>query len=574
MNWQETYAQWQAKEDLDPELKSQLNDLQAQEREDRFYRYLEFGTGGMRGELGVGTNRINHYTIKRMALGLAQYLLSTQGSQELSVVIAYDNRHKSDDFASLTAQVLASQGIKVYLSDEMRPTPQLSFLVRHLGADAGVMITASHNPAAYNGFKVYNESGGQITLEAADEITAQLALIPNELTIETDSLTSYLKTRQVQMIGVEADQAYLTCLKTVSQNQELLSESGHQLSIVYTPLHGAGQSLVSQGLQQAGLTRVKLVREQADGDSDFSTVSSPNPEEAAAFTQAMALGAECQADLLLATDPDADRLGVAVRNPVTSSFELLTGNQLGAIMLHYLLQSKAKKESELSHYFLAKTIVTSDLGEKMAASYGVKTVNTLTGFKFIGEQILLAEKDKTKQFLFGYEESYGYLIKPFVRDKDAIQAAVLLGEIALDCQLKGQTLLDLLEAIYQEFGYYHEALQTLTFKGQRAERELREKMQQLRQRSIKQIGTKEIVTVEDYWLGKELVATGEERTLTLPQADVIKYTFADGSWACIRPSGTEPKCKFYFSTVGKNAEEAAQASQELASALLTLFGEL
>lgn len=573
MYWQEKYQEWLTSPVLPEKLCQELVNITDQkELEDRFYQYLEFGTGGMRGELGVGINRLNEVSIRRVASGLASYIVNCgEMARKKGVVIAYDNRHFSKEFARLTAQVLASHDIKVFLSDCLRPTPELSFLVRDFQAFMGVMITASHNPANYNGFKVYNQTGGQITLKMAQELANYLGDITSELEITTEVLAYYVERGLVSFFGREADDRYLEKLRGVFQNPTFLREKGSNYPIVYTPVHGAGLALVTRGLIENGLTDVQIVQEQADDDSDFSTVMSPNPEDPAVFELAMRLGREKRAELLLATDPDADRLGVAVKLN-SADYCLLTGNQIGVLLLTYLLETKATKGEALTDFFVVKTIVTSELGSQIAQGYGVETRNTLTGFKFIGEQIELAHAKKDKKFLFGYEESFGYLIDPFVRDKDGIQAAVLLAEAAVYYRERGKTLLSVLENSYRKYGYYQEHLDVITFKGKAAQAEMVAKIEAIRNGNCRDFGHKQVSYIEDYLRGIVVsLETQLEKELTLPKSNVLKFVFEDDSWFCIRPSGTEPKCKIYFSVHEETLEQAQKTLDRMRQDVMRLF---
>ncbi|MGM0330358.1 phospho-sugar mutase [Enterococcus sp. AZ084] len=556
MSWQQKYQEWLNEGSLEEAMKEQLTALSdSQEIEDRFYQYLSFGTGGMRGELGVGTNRLNSYTIKRVAFGLATYIREENASQQ-GVVIAFDNRHGSKEFAEWTARVLASQGVKVYLSDCLRPTPQLSFLVRHYQAYAGVMITASHNPKEYNGFKVYGPDGGQITLETAERLTELLADGPNELAIEADALAIYREAQLIHLFGEEVDTLYLEQLTAVIQNKENIRRFGSQLNMIYTPLHGAGNILMQKAFEQLGFANFHVIKEQALPDPDFSTVVSPNPEDKEAFALALTEAKKQDAQLILATDPDADRLGVVVLKNGEPVF--LTGNQIGALLLDYLIRSKQQTQQALTNYFIAKTIVTSELGARIAQAHGIETRNTLTGFKFIGEQIQQAEEQKGKEFLFGYEESYGYLIAPFVRDKDAIQAAVLLAEATLDRHLSGQDLIDRLHELYEEYGYYEEHLETQIFSGKDGIIQMNQRLDRLREQSFSHLGEFVLSCTEDYATSLRTTPNQQSSTIDLPTSNVLKYIFTDGSWFCLRPSGTEPKFKIYYSVKDKS-QPSAQA---------------
>ncbi|MBC6308235.1 phospho-sugar mutase [Listeria sp. FSL L7-1582] len=557
MNWQENWQKWSVASKDDAALQQEMTELSDEKtRREHFYRYLEFGTGGMRGELGCGTNRINTYMIRWVTSGVAAHI-AEQGLETEGVAIAYDSRHFSAEFALEAARVLGAAGIKVYLSDALRPTPELSFMVREWGAAAGIVITASHNPAEYNGFKVYGADGCQITLDVADKITAYLTGISDLFAIPVADESALIEDGLLVRIGAEADAAYLEEVRAVTQNPALANEHGAKLAIVYTPLHGTGGPLVTQSLAQAGFTNVRVVEEQAIPDGAFPTVASPNPEDHAAFT--MAIEASHDADILMATDPDADRIGVAVKNE-QGTYQILTGNQLGALLLHYLVT----QPNLLENSALIKTIVTSDLGEKIAQKYGVKTYNTLTGFKFIGEKIAEWEVSGEATFLFGYEESYGYLVEPFVRDKDAIQAALLTAEVALSFQLQGKTLYEGLQTIYDEFGYYEESLHTITAKGEEGIVRIQTIMQTMRDKTMDGI-----IIKEDYKTGLQTnYQTNSKQKIALPKSDVLKFYQTDGSWFCIRPSGTEPKCKIYFSCIGETGEEASQRLRNLEKQVL------
>ncbi|MGO2100549.1 phospho-sugar mutase [Vagococcus salmoninarum] len=564
MKWQKNLHSWQKNPYLPTVLQKALLELTEDELADHFYRDLEFGTGGMRGKLGVGTNRLNELTIRRVSIGLAKYICSQgKAAQQKGIVISYDNRHCSAIFAKETADILASFQIKVYLSDKMRPTPELSFAVRKYQAAAGVMITASHNPANYNGFKVYNNEGCQITLEAAEAISN---LMP-EFVASNYHLFQPVPEEQsrlwISYFGMEIDQTYLEAIKGVNQRPDFLLQSGNELSIIYTPLHGTGQDLTLGALKQAGFTNVELVEAQADGDPDFGTVASPNPESVEAFTMAVNLGKTLDSDLILATDPDADRLGVGVRKS-KGEYDLLTGNQLGLILLDYLIRAKMIKGEDLTSYYLVKTIVTSESGNALAHSHNIKVIDTLTGFKFIGEEIERQKANINSKFLFGYEESFGYLVEPFVRDKDAIQGIALVAEVALYYKLQSLTLFDGLEKIYQQIGYYDEQLLTFKFEGQKGSALLVNLMEHFRAQPLTEFNEYNLVSMEDYQEGtSENFLTKKVTSLSLPQSEVLKYRYSDGSWFCIRPSGTEPTCKVYLAVTGETLKETKLKLTEL-----------
>ena len=556
---EDRYKQW-IKETVPSYLKEELLAIENDESqiEDRFYQYLQFGTAGMRGVLGAGTNRMNIYTIRRAAYGLAQYINENgETAKQRGVVIAYDTRHYSKEFAIETAQVLGASGVKVFVFSEARPTPELSFAVRYLNAFAGVVITASHNPKQYNGFKVYGEDGAQLTPSAICTIIEKLDAIQNIFDIPTKSWFTLEQHQTIEWILHTIDQAYQEKMQCLKQRTNI----DLTLPIVYSPLHGAGLVPVQQGLQAFGFTNVHVVEEQAVQDGDFPTVPYPNPEEVAAFTYAIQKGNETGAQILLATDPDADRLGVAVKTE--HGYQLLTGNQLGALILQYLLEAKKEKNELPENGVLLKTIVTSELGATIAQQYGIETVNTLTGFKYIAEKIAEYEQSKEKTYLFGYEESYGYLVQSFVRDKDAVQVALLVAEMAAYYATKQRTLLDVLDSLFNKYGYYQEALQSQTFEGITGQKKMESLLQNFRENRIFDIAGQKVMVIEDYLTQQAIHHDGSISSINLPKENVLKFILADQSWIAIRPSGTEPKCKFYFGTVAGTREQAQQKLQQL-----------
>ncbi|MCL1695383.1 MULTISPECIES: phospho-sugar mutase [unclassified Lysinibacillus] len=559
------YRQW-IKETVPSHLKKELlaivND--ATQIEDRFYQYLQFGTAGMRGVLGAGTNRMNIYTIRRAAYGLAQYITENgEVAKRRGVVIAYDTRHFSKDFAIETAQVLGALGVKVFVFRDARPTPELSFAVRYLNAFAGVVITASHNPKQYNGFKVYGEDGAQLTPSAIQTIVEKFDDIQNIFDIPTTPWHILEQHRTVEWVLLNIDQAYQEKLLALKQRTNI----DFSIPIVYSPLHGAGLIPVQQGLQAFGFTNVHIVEQQAVQDGDFPTVSYPNPEEAAAFMYAIQKGNETDAQILLATDPDADRLGVAVITK--QGYQLLTGNQLGALILQYLLEAKKEKNALPENGVLLKTIVTSELGAVIAQQYGVETVNTLTGFKYIAEKIAEYDKSEEKIFLFGYEESYGYLVQSFVRDKDAVQVALVVAEMAAYYATKQQTLLNVLDSLFNKYGYYQEALQSQIFEGISGQKEMQALLQNFRENRIFDIAGQKVMVIEDYLTQQAIHQGGLISSIRLPKENVLKFILEDQSWIAIRPSGTEPKCKFYFGTVARTKEQAQQKLKQLQISFIT-----
>lgn len=559
MNWRDQAEKWFSFGYLDSNLKTKLLEMENNKSliEECFYKHLEFGTGGMRGELGPGINRLNIYTIRRAAEGLALYIAEQgEAAKQRGVVIAYDSRHKSPEFALEVAKTVGKYGIKAYLFDELRPTPMLSFAVRYLHAFSGVVITASHNPPEYNGFKVYGEDGGQIPPEAANTIIRYVNAVENELTVEIREEQELLSSGLLTYIGAEVDKIYIEQLKTLQLNPELVSDVAKDFKIVYSPLHGSGNKPVRAGLKAFGFENVTVVKEQELPDPNFSTVKSPNPEEHAAFELAIQYGEKIGADILLATDPDADRLGVAVKNK-NGEYIVLTGNQMGALMLEYLISQRHAKGILPSNGKVIKTIVTSEIGRAIAEHYGIQTMDTLTGFKFIGEKINEFEHTGEFSFLFGYEESYGYLIGDFVRDKDAVQAAILTAEVAAFYKLKGMTLYEGLLSIFEQYGFYKETLQTITLKGKNGSAQITNLMDTFRGEKLKEVSGIKVTTIEDY-LTSILLADGTASPIDLPRSNVLKYYLADGSWFCLRPSGTEPKAKFYFGVKGKSIKDSEE----------------
>ncbi|MCZ2257309.1 phospho-sugar mutase [Sporosarcina sp. G11-34] len=561
----DTFTRWSLEDSLTDELKKDLESITGNEKEieDRFYQYLSFGTGGMRGLLGAGTNRMNVYTMRRVAEGLGLHIKAAgEDAMRRGVVIAYDTRHYSREFALETAKTVGKYGIRVFLFKESRPTPELSFAVRHLNAYAGVVITASHNPAQYNGFKVYGEDGGQLPPDAADGIVRHMNDIEDLFLIQTADKEELLRSEELTYILEEIDDAYQECLLTLREDPDAIEAYGQDMSIVYTPLHGSGLVPVVEGLRNFGFSHVNVVSEQAVQDSSFPTVAYPNPEEREAFELAMKLGKEKDADLLLATDPDADRLGVAVKTK-DGDYELLTGNQLGALLLHYLLMQKKRNGTLPENGVAMKTIVTSEFGRAAAAKFGIPTIDTLTGFKFISEKIEEFEASGECEFLFGYEESYGYLIGTFARDKDAVQAAIMTAEMAAYYKSIGKSLYEALMDLYDELGHYREALESITLTGKDGQEQIAEIMKEFRNDPPSSIAGIAVTVIEDYKAGTMRLVDGASENLTLPKADVVKYILEDGSWVCIRPSGTEPKCKIYFGVRKDSADEAEVALNAL-----------
>lgn len=556
MTYTENFQKWLDFEQLPDYLRQELLSMDEKTKEDAFYTNLEFGTAGMRGYIGAGTNRINIYVVRQATEGLAK-LIETKGEEakKRGVAIAYDSRHFSPEFAFESAQVLAQHGIKSYVFEALRPTPELSFAVRHLNAYAGIMVTASHNPAPFNGYKVYGQDGGQLPPADADALTDFIRAIENPFAVELADLDESKSAGLIQVIGEDVDIEYLREVKDVNINQDLINNFGKDMKIVYTPLHGTGEMLTRRALAQAGFESVVVVESQAKADPDFSTVKSPNPESQAAFALAEELGREVDADVLVATDPDADRLGVEIRQP-DGSYKNLSGNQIGAIIAKYILEAHKTAGTLPENAALAKSIVSTELVTKIAESYGATMFNVLTGFKFIAEKIQEFEEKHNHTYMFGFEESFGYLIKPFVRDKDAIQAVLLVAEIAAYYRSRGLTLADGIDEIYKEYGYFAEKTISVTLSGVDGAAEIKKIMDKFRENGPKQFNNTDIVLLEDFQKQAATKNDGTISNLTTPPSNVLKYTLADDSWIAVRPSGTEPKIKFYIATVGNDLADA------------------
>lgn len=549
MNWKERIKSWLDHDGLDEETRNSLNLLQDDEKlaEDAFYQDLTFGTGGMRGEIGPGTNRMNVYTVRKASQGIADYIKSN-GDEAMArgIVIAYDSRRMSPEFAEEAAKTFASNGIHTYLYSGTRTSPQLSFSVRYLHAFMGVVVTASHNPPEYNGYKVYGEDGAQLNLEDADRVIEFVSKVEDELSIANDSYQPAL----LVTVGDTVDQAYITNVLTVREQA-----GPSPIQAVFTPLHGASGETVKRVLDEAGYASVSYVKEQMEPDGEFPTVSSPNPEDGQAFELAKQYGEEAGADLLIAVDPDGDRVGIAVSNG--DHYELLSGNQTGAILIEYLLSQKKAKGTLPENGRIFKTIVTSEFGRAVGDSYGIDTVDVLTGFKFIGEKLRANDSSREFEFLFGYEESYGYLIRDFARDKDAVQSVLLLVEAAAFYKTQGKNLHDVLVELYNKHGWYREALVSVTKKGADGAREIAALLQGMRQNPPRAIAGIAISSIEDYETQNRIFTEMDKsETIELPQANVLKYFLEDGSWVCLRPSGTEPKVKFYFSVKAGSEQES------------------
>ncbi|GMA69324.1 phosphoglucomutase [Leuconostoc litchii] len=559
MSYKEALTQWQNAA-LPDYLAADLASYTQEEQEDAFYQNLSFGTAGMRGILGAGTNRMNIFTVRQVTEALARYIdLQGENAKQRGVAISFDSRHFSPEFASNAAQVLSAHGIKSYLFSSLRPTPELSFTVRELNAFAGVMITASHNPKEYNGYKVYGEDGGQMVPEAVETIVNKLSNITDIFHIELDETN-----KNVQVIDDDIDNKYLKQMKNVTVNDNLVAKEGASLKFVYSPLHGTGQYIGEKALQQAGFTNYTIVKEQAVIDGDFPTVKKPNPEDAAALSLAIEYAKREGADAVVATDPDADRMGAAVKLS-DGTFQILTGNQIAAVLVNYLLTAKKDTNTLPDNGSIVTSIVSSRFASKVAESFGVETADVLTGFKYIAATIDEFEETKSHTFLFGFEESFGYLVKPFSHDKDAIQALVLFAEVAAYYKSQGKTFADGLYELFEKFGYFEEKTISLDFPGIHGNDEMSAIMSSFRDNQPTEIGGIAVVRVQDFSTSLERRADGSTITLSQPRANVLKYWLADGSWVALRPSGTEPKLKFYIG-VESNSQKESQAKIDVISA--------
>ncbi|HCU08932.1 phospho-sugar mutase [Weissella cibaria] len=569
MTWQYNYQIWADRTDLPANLQADMQQLATDDKaaEDAFYQPLSFGTAGMRGILGAGINRMNIFTVRQATEGLARLMDSLDDAVKgRGVAISYDSRHFSPEFAIESAKVLGAHGIKAYVFETLRPTPELSFTVRHLNAYAGIMITASHNPKDYNGYKIYGEDGGQMPPKESDIITASIREA-NMFEVPVKDEAELVAAGLLVKIGKEVDDAYLAEVKTVTVNQELIDTVGKDMKLVYSPLHGTGALIAGQALQNAGFENVTIVPEQAEPNGNFPTVKLPNPEDPEALAMGIALAKEQGADVVIAVDPDADRMGTAVRQP-SGEYQLLTGNQIGAVLLNYLLTAKKAAGTLPANGALVKSIVSSEFAADIAKNFGVETINVLTGFKYIAEQIQHFEDTNEHTFLFGFEESYGYLVKSFARDKDSVQATVLLAEVAAYYKSLGKTLYDGLQELFEQYGYFVENTKSLTFAGVDGAEKIAALMNKFRAETPAEFGGVQVAKVEDFSLQTETdTTTGAVTPMTLPKANVVKYWLADGSWVAVRPSGTEPKIKFYVGTKGATAQAA---DDELAAIQATI----
>ena len=568
----EQFEKWLNDPYFDDETKKELLSIRnnPKEIEDRFYKDLEFGTAGLRGVIGAGTNRMNVYTVRKATQGLANYIIKNNG-QSRGVAIAYDSRHMSPEFADEAALCLNANNIKAYVFDSLRPTPELSFAVRYYGCIAGINITASHNPSEYNGYKVYWEDGAQITPPHDTGITEEVNKVSDYSQVKTMNKDDAIRNGLYIVINTEVDDAYLDVLKSLTLHPEVIKEQAESIKIVYTPLHGTGNIPVRRTLKELGFKNVFVVPEQEKPDGDFPTVSYPNPESAEAFELALKLAKKEDADLVLATDPDADRLGVWVRDKA-GEYHCLTGNMSGCLIAEYEISQRKAVKGLPADGALITTIVSTKLSKAIAASYGIKYIEVLTGFKYIGQQILEFEKSGHGTYLFGFEESYGCLIGTYARDKDAVSASVALCEAAAYYKSKGLTLWDAMTAMYEKYGYYKDGVQSITLSGIEGLQKIQDIMNSLRANAPKQIGGFDVIAVRDYKTGKiKNIATGEESETGLPASNVLYFELTGNAWVCVRPSGTEPKLKLYYGICGKSTDDADAIAARMEKALKELF---
>lgn len=568
MDYKEEYQKWSTDPFFDAQTKQELAQIQGNEEEikDRFYKTLEFGTAGLRGVIGVGTNRMNKYTVGKATQGLANFI-KKEKAEARGVAIAYDSRHMSKEFSEETALCLNANGIKTYVFDSLRPVPELSFAVRKLKAIAGIVITASHNPPEYNGYKVYWEDGAQIVSPKDKQIIAEVNAVTDYAQIQTISKEEAVKQGLYHVIGKEIDDAYMEELKKLVLNPEVIQKE-KDMKIVYTPLHGTGRMPVQRILKELGFTNVSIVKEQEMPDGDFPTVTLPNPEDKAAFKMALELAQKEDADIVLATDPDADRLGVYAKNSKTGEYMPFTGNMSGLLIAEYILSQKKEKGILPENAVLVKTIVSSNLAEAIAKEYGIHVIEVLTGFKYIGEQIKLLEQTHEYTYQFGYEESYGCLIGTYARDKDAISAVAMLCEAAAYYKAQGLTLWDQMLRIYEKYGYYKEGLFSITLKGADGAEKIKQMMENLRNSKIEKIGENAVIAKKDYQTQEGICyKTGEKIEITLPKSNVLYYDLQEDGWVAVRPSGTEPKIKFYTGVKGTSMEDAEEKLTALTKAI-------
>ncbi len=568
MDYKNNYEMWLNSPYFDEQTKNELLGIKDDEKEiqDRFYKNLEFGTGGLRGIIGAGTNRINIYTVRRATLGISNYIMKTQGEEgkKKGIVIAHDSRYMSREFCIEVAKTLSAYGVKAYIFKELKPTPELSFAVRYLKCAMGIVITASHNPKEYNGYKVYDSDGGQICIDMANDIIAEVNKIDDYSIIKTLDFEEALSKNLITILDNEVEDEFIKAVKKQVLRQNIIDEYGKKLKIIYTPIHGTGNKPVRRVLNECGFENVTVVKEQELPDSNFSTVKYPNPEEKSVFNIAIEMAKSNGADLIIGTDPDCDRVGVVVKNS-SGEYVVLNGNQVGSLLVRYIVEGLVK-ENKLpkNNPTIIKTIVTSELGAKIAKAYNVDCLNTLTGFKFIGEKIKSFEESNDRSFIMGYEESYGYLIGTHARDKDGVVSSLMICEMAAYYSSKGMNLYEALIDTYNKFGYYKEDLKSVTLKGIDGIKKIKEMMLYFRSVKIDNVADVKVDKILDYKNGVD----------DLPKSDVLKFLLEDGSWIAIRPSGTEPKIKFYFGTNSDNQEDVEFKLKNLISYILNVVDSI
>lgn len=574
MSYMDTFQFWLEDDYFDAQTKEELLAIRNNEAEveDRFFKDLEFGTGGLRGVIGAGTNRMNFYTVRKATQGLANYIVKQDGAKK-GCAIAYDSRRFSPEFAKEAALCLAANGIHAYLFESLRPTPELSFAVRKLGCTAGIVITASHNPPEYNGYKVYWEDGAQITAPKDKEIITEVRNVTDFHTVKTMDEEAAKAAGLLTIIGKEIDDAYMVELKKQIIHPELIKEMADNISIVYTPLHGTGLVPVTRVLKELGFKKVYVVKEQADPDPDFTTLEYPNPEDPKAFTLALELAKEVKADIILATDPDADRLGVYALDKATGKYVSFTGNMSGMLIAWYLMSEKKATGTMPANPALVKTIVTTNMADRLANAFNVTLIEVLTGFKYIGEQIKFFEQNHSYEYVFGLEESYGCLAGTHARDKDAVVAVMCLCEVAAYCKSKDMTLWDLMVSLYETYGYYKEGLHTVTLKGVTGQAKIAEIMDSFRKNPPKSFGAFQVNAFRDYDANVIIKEDGSRTETGLPKSNVLYFDLENDCWCCMRPSGTEPKIKFYMGVKGKDLADADSMLENLTKSVLALVEE-
>ena len=571
------YKFWSENKYFDENTRKELEEIKdnPKEIEERFYRELEFGTGGLRGIIGAGTNRMNVYTVRKASQGLANYIANQgEAAKQKGIVIAYDPRNQSPEFAMEAAKIFAGNGIKAYIYDELKPTPMLSFAVRQLNASGGIVVTASRNPKEYNGYKVYGEDGGQLSLEGSNAVLDEIEKIEDITKVRFIEKDEAIEKGLLEVIGKDVDDVYMAQLKTLRIHPELAEKIGESLKIIYTPIHGTGNKPVRRILSETGFKQVLVVKEQELPDTAFSTVKSPNPEEKAAFAIAIDLAKKENVDLIIGTDPDCDRVGVVVKND-TGEYVVLTGNQTGCLLLDYILSQKKAKGELPANGFVVKTIVTTELSRTIAEHFNIELVEVLTGFKFIGEKIKMMDEFGDKKYLFGFEESYGYLAGTFARDKDGVVTCMLIAEMAAYYKSRGMSLYEGLQEVFKKYGFALEGITSFTLAGKEGVEKIKHTMSRLREEKRSEFGESKVSAIRDYQNSVRVeIAGGKTETLTLPESDVLYYEMEDGSWFCIRPSGTEPKIKIYYGVSGSNSELAQKKQSILQDNVLVIVKKL